>query len=99
MENIIGSAIMNMNRLKIKYHGKLRIIEPHAYGLGKNGAPKLRAFQVSGFSKSGESEAWKLFNCENINSILELDEQFQIRPGYNPKGDSQIPKIIYKLKQ
>lgn len=98
MEEIIGSAIKNMNRLKIKYNGKIRIIEPHAYGLDKNKKAKLRAYQISGFSKRGESKAWKLFICENIDYILELDESFEVRPGYNPKGDSQIPKIKYKLK-
>ncbi len=94
MNKKICFAIRNKNRLKIDYKGTKRIIEPHAYGLDRNNNEKLRAFQVSGFSESGHSNGWKLFNCENINNIIELSESFEVRPKYSYSGDSQIPNII-----
>lgn len=94
MKKKICLAIKTMNRLKIKYNGKERVIEPHAYGLDKNNNEKLRAYQLSGFSKRGKPSDWKLFTCDKIDNIIELNEPFQERPGYNPKGDPQIPQII-----
>lgn len=93
MRKKICLAIKNKQKLKIKYRGTERIIEPHAFGLDKRGE-KLRAFQVSGFSESGNSSGWKLFKCEDINSMVELSDSFKVRPGYNHNGDRQIPKII-----
>ena len=93
MDKKICFAIKNKLRLKIKYNGTERIIEPHAFGLDKRGE-KLRAFQVSGFSVSGKPSGWKLFKCEDINSIVELTEYFEVRPGYNHSGDRQIPNIL-----
>ena len=93
MKKTICFAIKNKQRLKIKYRGTERIIEPHAYGLDKRGE-KLRAFQVSGDSVSGNPSGWKLFKCEDINSIIELNESFQVRPDYNSNGDRQIPNIL-----
>lgn len=94
MENKICKAIKHMNRVEIEYNnGTKRIIEPYAYGLDKYGKEKLRAFQISGPSESGNSYTWKLFNCSKINSFNELDDSFQIRPEYNPNGDAHIPNI------
>lgn len=93
MEKKICFAIKNMQMLKIDYNGTERIIEPHAYGLNKKNHEMLRAFQVSGFSKSDKPSSWKLFKCEHIDNIIQMSESFEVREDYNPNGDSQIPNI------
>jgi len=81
----ICTAIKTRKRLEINYKdtGK-RIIESHIFGRDKTGELKLRAYQIEGYSESGEPEGWKLFIADYIDQILELDENFQIRPDYNP---------------
>lgn len=97
MEETISKAIKSQKRLEIFYRGTKRIIEPHTFGLDKNDGIKLRAYQIGGFSESGNSEGWKLFKGEEITNITELSDYFQVRPGYNYSGDSAIPNIICKI--
>jgi len=97
MDKTICNAIKSKFRLKISYKDKIRIIEPHAFGKDKNGILKLRAYQIEGYSESKEPESWKLFFVDNILKISELNENFEVRTGYNKSGDSQIPKIICKI--
>ena len=99
IDDLICKAIKEMRRLKINYKGEgWRIIEPHCFGYDKRGCKKLRAYQVSGYSESGKSEGWKLFNVDEIEEIEILDEHFdEPRPKYNPYGDKHIPNIICKI--
>lgn len=61
MNKIICEAIKSKKRLKIVYDETKRIIEPHTFGLDKNGNEKLRASQFSGYSESGNPHL-KLFS-------------------------------------
>lgn len=99
MGNKICKAINNMKRVKIKYRQKgKKIIEPHAFGYDINNQQKLSAFQVSGYSQSGENTGWKLFIVDHISEFEILDESFyQPRKGYNPSGDKLILHIVCKL--
>ncbi|MCS3921966.1 hypothetical protein M2325_000651 [Methanococcus voltae PS] len=98
MENKIIRAIGYKKRLNITYNnGGIRVIEPHAYGTDLNGVKKLRAYQNGGYSESGEPYGWKLFIVRNLNSVRPLDENFNVRSGYNFSGDKHIPNIIRKI--
>ncbi|ACV24816.1 WYL domain-containing protein [Methanocaldococcus fervens] len=99
IDEIICKAIKEMRRLKINYKGEdWRIIEPHCFGCDRKGNKKLRAYQVSGYSESGNSEGWKLFNVDEIRKIEPLNERFnEPRPKYNPYGDKHIPNVICKI--
>ncbi len=95
--SIICEAIRERRLLQFYYDGGIRVVEPYAYGYGRKGDLKLRAYQVSGYSSSGQTEGWKLFNADKIIGIKILEEHFDIRPEYNPYGDSHIPNIICKV--
>ena len=99
MDDLIYKAIKEMRRLKINYKGEdWRVIEPHCFGYDRKGSKKLRAYQISGYSESGNSEGWKLFNIDDINDVEILNEQFnEPRLGYNQNGDRHIPNIICKV--
>ena len=96
IEDKICRSIHDHKLLKITYkEDPERIIEPYAYGLNRHGR-KLSAYQISGFSTSGNVPHWKLFKVELINRIEELDQQFKVRSNYNPDYKI-IPGVICKI--
>jgi predicted DNA-binding transcriptional regulator YafY len=81
MQREICAAIRKRRRLRFRYGGGLRTVEPYAYGACET-HELLRAYQVSGFSPSRE-RGWKLFRVEEIAEIQDLDEKFaEPRQGY-----------------
>ena len=95
-DKLIKTAIRSKNLLKFNYHGHVRVIEPHCYGLSTNGNPVLRAFQVGGTSPSGPL-SWRLFSMEDVKKVEFLNETFlRARPDYNA-NDSGMTKIFCAL--
>jgi hypothetical protein len=88
----ICNAIHKRHRLKIWYRGGERIIEPYAFGAGDGGAPLLRAYQTSGYSRS-RATGWKLFHVAEIEQFTVLEETFDApRTGYM-RNDPALVKI------
>lgn len=97
LKDIICEAINTRSELRVSYDGGYRIIEPHRMGLGKNGDTKLRCFQTSGFSKSGKSFDWKLFNVRKMLNVSLTGEHFLTpRPNYTT-ADRAINRVICEL--
>lgn len=92
------SAVRNRHLVRLLYEGGFRIIEPHAYGHNDNKNHDLiRAFQVSGSSKSFEYVGWKLFRCDEMLSLQVLEQHFSgPRPGYK-RGDKALDRIYCEL--
>jgi hypothetical protein len=97
MENLlVTGAIEDRRLLEFYYDGGIRIVEPHCHGLSRKGNPSVRAYQVDGYSSTGEM-GWKLFNLSKASSLRVLDETFtEIRPGYAP-GDRDLSTIYSEL--
>lgn len=94
MNPLICKAIQEMKRLEFYYDGYYRKVEPHTYGVSKNGSEMLVAFQIRGGSKEGKVHYWKQFNVDKIERINILNEIFkEPRPDY-VKGDKKV-KLIY----
>ena len=97
MNQNICFAIQAKRIIAFNYDGGLRKIEPYCYGLTKKGNEVLRAFQISGSSRSGNPIGWKLFTLSKISNLKILDETFHsIRRDYNP-NDSVMSKIFCKI--
>ena len=95
---LICEAIKERKLIEFFYENGVRIVEPFACGYGRRENLLLRAFQVEGYSKSGNPSGWKLFIVEKISQFRILEKTFEsYREGYNPLGDSQIPDIICKI--
>lgn len=90
MESTIIQAINEQKCLQINYDGENRLIEPHTYGSNAKGNLVLSAFQIEGFSESGERFGWKLFNLDKINSAHLIEQKFDIREGYNPNPSPKM---------
>ncbi len=58
-QNIIA-AIEQKRVLQLQYKNYSRLVEPHAYGLDREGTPKLRCYQIAGGSTSGTLSDWKI---------------------------------------
>lgn len=90
----IPDAINKRLVLEVFYEPGMRIIEPHAIGIGSEGQILVRAFQSSGASASGEHLNWKLFRIEKIHNARLTGTTFEgPRPGYL-RGDSAMTRGI-----
>lgn len=96
MNQKIVEAIQNKTRLRVTYNGATRIVEPHAYGLDKNGALKLRAYQIADDASSADLEGWRLFNEASIIEVQETNVAFEPNEGYK-RDDKAIDDIIAQL--
>ena len=79
MNQNICSAIRDKKIIAFYYDGGLRNIEPYCYGVTKNGSEILRAFQISGFSRSRNPKGWKLFSLSKISNLKILDEKLSVK--------------------
>lgn len=93
MDGTIVGAINQRRLLQLTYHYGTRIVEPHAYGRSKKGHEILRAYQVSGYSESGEPTGWKLFRVDEIGSIVALQSSFA--PRWDYQRDDRAMDQIY----
>ncbi|MBE0427410.1 MAG: hypothetical protein IBX72_12310 [Nitrospirae bacterium] len=98
MNNTICEAIASKNIVEFYYNGGIRIAEPHCYGIHKNtGNEVLCAYQIRGFSESGNLPGWRLFDVADVSALKITGEQFlSPRPNYNP-NDKRMSKIFCNI--
>src|SRR6202163_489836 len=75
----IWMAIERRRMIRLVYHNKVRIVEPHDYGI-LNGSVQLLAYQI-GCSRSRPLPKWLLMKTDEIDEIQLLDQTF---PGGRP---------------
>lgn len=93
MNNLIIEAIKNRNVIQFYYENELRIVEPHCYGVTTAGNEALRAFQIDGYTSSGEM-GWKMYDLKKAKNIEIKNETFyNSRPDYK-SGDRGMIKIF-----
>jgi len=93
MNNVICDAIHRRSVITFYYNGGMRTVEPHCYGISTAGNDVLRGYQTGGYSESGNSVGWKMYEVAGMTNIQISGNTFnQNRPGYNPndKGMSVI---------
>jgi hypothetical protein len=81
---VICDAIRLKRVIRFEYHGGAREVEPYIYGRSSAGVALLRAFQLRGASRSGETAGWKMFQVADISSVSVTFEPFTARSGYDP---------------
>jgi hypothetical protein len=85
----ICDAIRLKRAIRFEYHGGAREVEPYIYGRSGAGVELLRAYQLRGASRSGETAGWKMFQVADISSVSVTFERFATRGGYD-QGDTVI---------
>lgn len=68
MNQDLVAAIERNLQVEFTYDERLRIVEPHIYGV-RCGSEQLFAFQVGGGSNSGEIGDWRTFKLESIKEL------------------------------
>jgi len=72
---LIWTAIEQTRRIRLFYHGKERILEPHDHGV-LNGSVQLLGYQVAGAS-SRPLPNWLLMKTDEISDLELLDQTFR----------------------
>jgi hypothetical protein len=74
-DDVIRTAIQQRRLAKVTYLGRVRIIEPHDYGV-QNRTVKLLTYQLTGAS-SGPLPNWRWMEVDSISEIELLDRTFR----------------------
>ncbi len=77
-------AIEDRRMIRLLYHGRIRILEPHDHGI-LNGSVQLLAYQVGGSSRR-RLPNWILMKADEIIDIELLDQTF---PGGRPTASGK----------
>jgi hypothetical protein len=89
---ILVDAISRRHRLSFDYNGKLRVVEPQSYGVGKKGTELLRAYQLS---RGSQDEP--LFDVSKMQNLKMLDERFNQPGPHYTRNDSAMAIIFAQL--
>jgi hypothetical protein len=81
----ICDAITGKMVIRFYYDGGIRVVEPHCHGTSTEGNEVLRAYQIGGYSNSGQHIGWKLIAIKRVYGIRPEGTTFAAnRPGYEP---------------
>jgi hypothetical protein len=96
VDQLLREAIKQRRMVRLRYHNRERILEPHDYGIQK-GSPRLLAYQVGG-SSSDRLPNWRWVDVNGISDLQLLDRSFQGgRPG--PSGQHhQWDQLFIRVK-
>lgn len=72
---LLWTAIENRSTIQLLYHRKIRIVEPHDYGI-LNGSVQLLGYQLAGQS-SRPLPNWLLMKTDEITDLELLDQTFK----------------------
>lgn len=93
----ITEAINQKKVIRFRYHGHVRIVEPHLLGVKTTGNVVLSAWQVGGYSETGHIPPWRNYIISDIAAIENTGETFNShRPGYN-RNDRTMVRIIARV--
>lgn len=92
IDPLLLAAIRDRRRLRFRYNGRPRLVEPQCYGLGTRGTQLLRAHQLEG----GE-QAEPLFDVARIEALELLDATFDHPGPHYRRGDSAMASIFAEL--
>lgn len=93
----ICNAIRGRCLLEFTYHGYHRVVEPHTFGRDRKGHLALRAYQVGGESKSGNSTEWKIFHANDMRGTKTLSDKFPSPRADYKRGDKAFIHIECQL--
>ena len=81
---LLWSAIEHRRIIRLLYHGKERIVEPHDHGI-LNGSVQLLGYQIAG-SSSRPLPNWILMKAPEMDDLEMLEQTF---PGGRPTSSGK----------
>ena len=95
VDPLLWTAIEQRRLLRLHYRNKLRIVEPHDYGI-HNGIAKLLTYQIAGVS-SGRLPAWRWMEADHVADVEMLDRTFpggrRTKSGKHHKWDKLFIRV------
>lgn len=90
----ICEAISAKRLLKLRYHGKTRILEPYLLAEYADNRAFLLAWLVRCEEDATKPPGWQHYLLSQVESLEVLEESFDgTRADYNPAGDARIRRI------
>jgi hypothetical protein len=82
------AALLDRRPVAVAYHGRRRVLCPHAIGC-KNGRTILLAYQIGGETSSGALHAdptkrWRCLFVDEIEAVADDDGEWQSGANYDP---------------
>jgi hypothetical protein len=74
LHDLLYGAIEDKRLVRFKYKNKVRIVEPHDYGIQK-GIARLLSWQIGGQS-NGRIPGWRWFDVAEMHDCEMLDKHF-----------------------
>lgn len=97
MNLLIARAIEERRLLMFAYGDRMRIVEPHIYGMNTAGHEALSAWMRAGLSRSDPAGGWRMFRADDLREVQLLPETFEgPREGYNP-DDRSFVRVFRRL--
>ncbi len=84
MNETLARATKQRRILVFRYHGHLRTVEPHMYGIqSSSGKEIIYGWQIGGTSDSNDLPSWRSFYVDDIEELHTTLAPFAPQP-YNP---------------
>jgi len=93
MNDDICRAIRERCIVRFQYDGGIRHIEPYCHGFSRDDNELVRAYQIGGFSSSGETVGWKTYRIDRCSAVVVTGIVFTgPREGYD-RADNRMATI------
>lgn len=76
MNQVIVTAILDRRVLSLEYHGSVRLVEPHTYGVNSAGQEALSCYQLVDKGKPTAEPNWRLMLVLKASAIAMSDTTF-----------------------
>ncbi|MGH7651926.1 MAG: WYL domain-containing protein [Gemmatimonadaceae bacterium] len=98
MLDAICAAINAKQVLRVRYHDKVRLLEPYLLGEYSDNRRFLLAWMAQCEDASAKAPGWQHYLLSQIGSLEILGQTFDgTRAGYNPAGDARIRRILCSI--
>lgn len=77
LDSVLRFAIAGRRLLQLTYHGRVRVVEPHDYGVLK-GRARVLVYQLraSGEARAKSATGWRLLDVDKMQACTVLDDTF-----------------------
>jgi hypothetical protein len=80
-----------------RYGDSDRVVAPFVVGVGSDGNPLLRGYQLEGLSRSGKSVGWRVFQVYKMENIENHQDYFNAEDFVFDRGHPWIYKVFKTL--
>lgn len=91
-------AIQNKRLITISYDGRIRLVEPHDYGI-RAGEAALLAYQVKGTGRDGKpATGWRSLKLSRIQDCRVTDQTFPGSRGHESRAHMKWDQLFARVE-